>query len=368
MGFLNDSKPQSIYLEVRKEGDLVRPLAAKPQSIWTHKIHEVSTMGPDNQPIVLRRFAYETCTSTGRGNAGCYLCNTPDPMWHKLGSQEQTNRQGKRVDFPKAPIHILPVFNHSTQDVVVMKGGNQIFEEMDKWFDTQPEANQDLRRCDWNISKEGEKKRTKYKSVRMDATAFQINEALLEKAKSVMAQALADRNPTDPNKLAAMIRGESGAPALAEGATVPVQAALPGYGPQPTQALPPNTFQVNTVGGFTGIGGVAGATTQLPQQAWQTPPVQQQFSPPPPVVQQSAPKPQVVAGPGQAANRNLVDEFSSWVSQQPEFLGMGAVTTFIPALKEAIGHVDYYKLTEEQLSNLKVALNTKLAAMRTARG
>lgn len=347
MGFLNDSsKGESIYLEVKEEGTLVRPVATKPQSIWVHKIQEVQTMGPNNQLQTIRKFAHETCTATGRNGVGCFLCNTPDPLWHMLAADEQTNRGGKRVDFPKSPIHILPVYNHELGQAKIMKGGNQIFEEMDKWYDAQPPQGQDLRRCDWRVSKAGQKKRTKYTTIRMDATAFQITPEILEEAKIAMGKAIADRNPTSADKLMQMVRGEQGNAQLAEGAAV--QSLNAGY-----QAPAPQQFALPAVS--------VGAPVEFSQTApsFPTPTLPQV------AVATVAPTPTASSASSDSASRSLVDEFSSWVSMQPEFQGMGAIQTLIPAIKAQVGHVEYHKLTTEQLASLKTALDSQLAALRT---
>jgi hypothetical protein len=336
MGFLSEnSGGPSVYLTVGddKNKKLVRPLGAKPQSLWVHKIQEVKTMGPNNQMITLRRFRHETCTATGRNGVGCYLCNTPDPLWHMLSKEEQTNKKGQRVDFPKTPIHILPVYEHTAAEVVVMRGGNQLFEEMDKWYDTQADRMKDLGRCDWQVWKTGQGKRTEYKSSRMDVSHFDVTPELIEKAKSVVAKALVDRNPTAPDILAKIINGDMDKPVDPVG--LPETAAVP--------ALPsPSTVSASVP-----------TPTTLPPVV--TPTVPKVEAPP------VAP---VTAAPGQAAGRNVVDEFSSWVSQQPEFSGMGAINVFIPAIREKVGHVEYHKLSAEQLTDLKTYLNGKLADMR----
>ena len=329
MGFLNESSrgPQ-IYLEVTETGKLLRPLLPRPQSVWCHKIQEVKTMGPAGQPVTIRKFQYETCTATGRNGIGCLLCNSQDPLWHLLTNEEQTNRKGQRVDFPKAPIHLLPVYDHSLNDVVVMKGGNQIYEEMDKWYESQKSnlQDQDLRRCDWRISKTGALKKTKYAGVRLDVSFFEMTPDLLEKAKNVMARALSDRAPTAPDLLMKIIKGDTGTTELPESAAVP---SLTAPALTPPLALP----QV--------------AMPDLPKVA--------------------VPEPVMVhveAAPGQAASRDELDVFSSWVSTQKEFNGMNAVDNLLPVLKKFIGHCDYSHLSAKQLDDLKVHLQAQLQTMR----
>lgn len=342
MGFLKDSSsPETFYLEVTEDGTLNRPLAQKPQSVWVHKIQAVKTMGPNNQLTVIRGFGFETCTATGRNGVGCVLCNTPDPLWHMLAEDERTNRQGKRVDFPKTPRHFLPVFNHTLQTVKILEGGNQIFEEMDKWYDAQSPANQDLRRCDWQISKTGKGKMTRYKSVRMDASAFTISQELQNEAIAVMTKALEERRPTDPAKLMAKIRGESGAAALPEGGPVQVQMALPAQ----TAAAP--AFQAPVA-----------AVPAVPFPQFTQVPTLPQVAPP--AIPQTAVVPAV-----QAASQDILTAFTSWLNQQPEFQAMGVVTNFMPVVKAKFDTVEYSKLSAEQLADLKVALDAKLAELRS---
>lgn len=367
MGFLNDSKPDSIYLEVKEEGGLVRPLADKPQSVWVHKIQEVQTMGPNNQLQTIRKFSHETCIATSKNGVGCLLCNTPDPLWHMLSTESQTNRAGKRVDFPKSPIHILPVFCHESGSAKVMKGGNQIFEEMDKWYDAQPPQGKDLKRCDWRVSKTGTKKMTKYSTIRLDATAHNITPELIEEAKIVIAKALVDRNPTSTDKLMQMIRGDQAQAQLDAGGAVASQQMLgSGYlAQQPGHVtLTPYTQPPQGPVGYV----AQPQTTYVP--ANQTAPAvtvsvnTPSFGTPVSQIPPTVAGVNLQADAGQSADRNVVNEFSSWVSMQPEFAGMGAVTLLIPTIKAHCGHVEYHKLNAEQLSNLKTALTTTLASVR----
>jgi hypothetical protein len=348
MGFLKDSSSaETFYLEVTEEGTLNRPLSTKPQSMWVHKIQAVKTVGPNNQLTIVRPFSFETCTATGRNGAGCALCNTPDPLWHMLADDERTNRSGKRVDFPKTPRHFLPVFNHTLQAVRILEGGNQIFEEMDKWYDAQSPANQDLRRCDWQLSKAGKAKMTKYKSVRMDASAFSVTQELQNEAMALMQKAMEDRRPTEPAKLMAKIRGESSMPGLTDGMQGSVQAALPNYA-QPAQ------LQANTM---PQMDNVPLPVVTVPYQQFTQGPLPQVT---PAAIPQTAVQPAVTA-----ASQDILSAFTSWLNQQPEFQAMGVVHNFMPVVKEKFGTVEYSKLSADQLSTLRIALDNKLVELRT---
>jgi hypothetical protein len=344
MGFLNENnRGPSYYLEVTVEGKLVRPLAPKPSTTWMHKIYQVETPDTNGQPIVLRKFRHEVCTAIDRNGTGCTLCNTPDPLWSQLTDEEKVNSKGKRTDFPKTPVHVLPVYDYGIQDAVIMKGGNQIFEGMDQWYGIQqPESNQDLRRCDWHISKTGMKKRTKYKATRMDQTAFTPTEAVMEKVKVILAKGVQDRAPMAPDQLSAMIRG--------------------------IQQSQDDQINVPAPSGFLAQAEAVSATLAPPAPPTTFPNIVTNIKPPPVAV--SAPPPTVApvtAVPGESAGRNLIDEFSSWVTQIPEFQGMGAINNMIPMIKEKLNHVEYYKLNAQQLADLKKYMELKLIELRAAK-
>lgn len=338
MGFLKDSaSAPSIYTEIKEEPVVVRPMASKPQSIWVHKIQEVVTM-KGNEEVVVRRFSQETCTANNRTGQGCTLCSTPDPLWHMLKHDEQHNRAGKRMDFPKSPVHLLPVFNQTLGQVEVLKGGNQLFEEMDKWYDMQAEREKDLRRCDWRVWKTGQKKRTKYESLRLDPTAFDFTDSLMEEAKAVIQKALQDRQPSDPARLLQAIRGGEGAGDAS--VALPMSA--------PTMQLPAQTPTF-------------GQSVQVPVSQPVAAPV---VAPPPPVVAASTPPAVKVAEAGAAASKAEVDAFGQWISQQTEFQGMGMINNLVPMMRSEVGHVDYHKLSSAQLVSLRAALEAKLASTR----
>lgn len=333
MGFLSDSsKGPSIYTEITEEPKLVRPLASKPVTLWCHKICSVVRTSPDGKTEVIRPFSHEACTSTGRNGVGCYLCNTPDPLWHLLTEEEKYTKQGKRVDFGKTPLHMLPVHEHATNSETIIKSGNMLFKPMDEWYDTQQGSNQDLRRCDWAISKAGKQKRTQYKTSRMDVSAFAISPEMEETAKNLMAQAMQDRRPTAPDILAKIIRGqlELGA---AELPTTPSQPQLPPVSVVNTP-ISPNWQTTQT-------------TTAAPQIMPQT-------------IATSAAVPTASV----TASKTTIDSFGLWVGQQPEFSGMGMINNFIPFMKEMVGTVEYHKLSEQQLTEVRAKLEAKLAELR----
>ncbi len=333
MGFLNSNdgggkKVSDIYLDLSEVPEKFRPLAKQPTSVWIHRINTVKVIGPDAQPKQLRKYATEICVSTGRSGAGCYPCTTQDPMWDKLEAKNKTNKKGARVDFPKACTHLLPVLSLSTGKVKILKGGNQLYEDMDKWFDVQPdERSKDLRRCEWQAYKTGKELFTKYNTVRLDATPFQVTPELEAEAAVMMEKAKLDMAPLKLEQFMEAINGGE-TPLNNNTATVSVPSvATSGY--------------------------VQSTTATVPQQ----PDVPTSFSFEPRV----SPIP-VSAAPAGVAS--VVDTFSAWVNQQPEFQGMGALENLIPVLQEKIGGVNYHKCTAEQIALIQSALTTKLSSIR----
>lgn len=332
MGFLNGNdsdKPKalSVYLEVTEQPKTVRPLKDKPQSVWGHTIPEVTSVGPDGKPVTLRRYAFEICTSTSRSGAGCQGCTTQDPLWHLLDKKTQTNKKGQRVDFPKKCVHLLPVVETATNGVRLMKGGNQTYEAMDAWHTAQPDGQKDLRRCDWNIYKTGQKKMTKYHVIRNDATPFVPSPEQLAEAQSVISKGLQDMSPAAPDKFLSMINGEG-------------------------QNTATNTQEVSEA--VAQVDQVQARLLQMAEQA--SVPVQQ---PPPP-------KPQPVAQQTVPAT-SVLSEFTAWLTQQPEFQGAGIIENLVPVLKEHIGGINYHGCSPEQLNTLKTVLSSKLESIRAKR-
>jgi hypothetical protein len=177
MAFLNSGGADDIFLKI-EEGDqrakMFRPLADKPIALWGHNVQSIETAAllptGKNQMVRVRDYIFHRCTSTNRAGVGCGFCNQQDPAWSILDTTDQTNRKGQRVDFPRRPHYLMPVWSYADNAVKVLKGGNQVYEDMDKW-DT---AGRNVRECDWSIWKEGQKKSTKYKTMRQDATAFNV--------------------------------------------------------------------------------------------------------------------------------------------------------------------------------------------------
>lgn len=346
MGFLNqnDDKPRtpSFYLEVTEQPKNIRPLKDKPQTVWGHTIPSVKTMGPDGKMVTIRRYSFVLCTSTGRNGAGCQTCNTQDPLWHMLDQKTRENRKGVRVDFPKKCIHILPVVETLSQQVKILKGGNGTYETMDAWHTAQPEGQKDLRRCDWSIHKTGKEMQTKYHVVRQDASAFTATDEQLREAQELMAKAIADMNPLPSAQFLEQIKGNL------PDASVPSTFAVAVSTDNVTVTASPSSTPVTGLAGSgvqsvtptvgTGTGVTASAKVTAP-----TIPLQ--------VGQEAAPK-------------DVLQVFTSWLNSQPEFQGAGMLTNLVPTLQTAIGDVNYYKCTPQQLETLKAALTAKLDAIR----
>jgi hypothetical protein len=328
MGFLDSSSNDSVILTVTNEEKLLRPLAKRPQTVWVHKIHRVQVPGPDEQiPTVLRKFKFEVCLGARNG---CALCAMKDPLWNKLDEDSKFDRNKKPVHFPKTPQHLLPVYLHSDKSVWVLRGGNQMFEEMDKWYDKQPKDKQDLARCDWSVWKEGTFKKTQYKSMRQDESAFPFTDELMKTAKDLLAASFNEYKPLSSSDLTKVVNGQDPDDGSANNAFV----------------LPPLTAQ----------------QPQLTATAQLTPQFHDLTTVAPPAGSLTVP----AAPTAQPTGGLALGAFQEWVNSQPEFKNMGLVNTFIPLLKESLnGSVEYNKCSPEQLSSLQTALTAKLAAMRS---
>jgi hypothetical protein len=275
------------------------------------------------------------CSSTGTGGGGCSVCAKRDPLWKYLGQREQYNSKKATVHFPKGKVFLLPVLKVSTGEVRVLKGGNQTFEQMDKWYDTQTGSNQDLSRCEWSLWKTGQKERTKYESARLDATAFTPTQEQLNQAKLLMAQAMADLKPMPDADFDALVSGDQELMATADAA--------------------PGATQVQA------------STPPAPQPAVDsTPP----WDPPAPQVPVQAPRAQAAPTPAPrppSGNGLSSNEFSVWVASQPEFTGAGMIQNLIPAVKAKINDINYQKCSPEQLVDLKAHLQGVLDGLRGGR-
>lgn len=336
MGLLNnnENKLGGTYFDITEQPKGFRPLAKDTTSVWVHNVSSVATIGPDGQPKTLRKYSTELCVSTGRSGAGCNPCLTPDPMWDKLDAKNKYNKKGLRADFPKKMAHLLPVLDLTSGKVVVLKGGNQLFEDMAKWLQSQPESGRDLRRCEWQAWKSGKGMTTKYNTVRLDATNFQATPEMDVEAADVTAKAVADMAPMKLEAFMASIQGDA-APTESNQAAVNTQSFN-----TPSQSVAPTTIPTQPAFTFT---------APVPQQ---------------PTVATSAPTPPVVSTPTVPPAANVMEEFTQWCNAQPEFQGMGTFNNLIPVLQDKIGSVNYHACTPEQLVTLKAALTAKLEGLR----
>jgi hypothetical protein len=201
MAFLNNSG-LDIFLEIPVEpaSKLFRPLTKEPVQIWGHGFPtpEVAVVLPNGQSTLLRLrdYHFERCVAVDKRGTGCICCNTTDPAWNVLGPKEQTNKKGHRVDFPKRPVYLLPVWSYADNAIKVLRGGNQVYENMDKW-DTE---GRDIRDCDWKVWKTGTRMTTKYHTSRQDSSTFTATQE--ESAiKAALADALREYEPTPPDAL-----------------------------------------------------------------------------------------------------------------------------------------------------------------------
>lgn len=331
MGLLNnnENKLGGTYFDITEQPKGFRPLAKDTTSVWVHSVPGITTVGPDGQPKTLRKYATEICVSTGRSGAGCTPCLTPDPMWDKVDAKTKYNKKGLRTDFPKKMAHLLPVLDLTTGKTIILKGGNQLFEDMAKWLQSQPENGRDLRRCEWQAWKSGKGMTTKYNTVRLDATNFQATPEMEAEAAEMIQKALADMAPMKLEAFMATVAGDA-------------------TSQEPNQAA----VQVPS---FPNPSVVAAPTAQtIPQQPAVT------FTAP---VPPAAPAP-VVTAPVAPPAANVMEEFTQWCNSQPEFQGMGTFNNLIPVLQEKIGSVNYHACTPEQLTTLKAALTAKLEGLR----
>lgn len=174
MGFL-DSNSTSSFVEVTDKKHKIRPLISKPIKKWLHKFPTPeSVVEIDGKPEVLRLRDYheEICTSTDQRGSGCAVHGRQDPAWHLLTGRDQTNKKGQRVDFPASPKYLTLCWDYDAEggagDVKWLKGGSQIYAEMNKWDDT----GRSITECDWFVWKTGKGKTTEYASSREDCTTF----------------------------------------------------------------------------------------------------------------------------------------------------------------------------------------------------
>lgn len=359
MGFLSQdkgSKSNNTYLETAEEPKTCRPVVASPTPVWVHTIPEVKTTGPSGQPVVVRRFATEACTSNSRSGVGCQCCTTQDPLWNLLDAKSKVNKKGQRVDFPKKCIHVMPVFDHTTASVRVLKGGNQLYEVMDQWYESQPEGQKDLRRCDWKVWKTGKGLLTRYNVVREDASTFNFTQAMVTDGQAVLQKAIQDLAPAAPDEFQKMINGEDPnqpeASRLGQFAVQHATGFLSSSVPAPTQSTVVSTVTSPYQAPVTVPSVVL--PTAVTQPAVFTVPVPVPTTPTP--VQPVAPV---------ATGTSALTEFISWINTQPELCGTGILKHLMPTLKEQLnGSTDFHACSPEQLTALRLALSNKLNSIR----
>lgn len=203
MAFLNNSGID-IFLEIPVEpaSKMFRPLTKEPVQIWGHGFPtpEVAVMLPNGQSTLLRLrdYHFERCIAVDKRGTGCLCCSSTDPAWNLLGPKDQTNKKGHRVDFPKRPVYLLPVWSYAENAIKILRGGNQVYEGMDKW-DTE---GRDIRDCDWKVWKTGQGKTTKYSTSRQDSSTF-TNPVDETNVKVALADALREYEPTPNDRLVA---------------------------------------------------------------------------------------------------------------------------------------------------------------------
>lgn len=339
MGFLNnktEKKPKdSAYFEATEEKVTVRPGLKNPVGVWVHQIHAVEETTTTGQKNTTRRYQTEICTSTGRNGAGCRLCSMKDPLWSRLTPEKQTNRKGVRADFPKKVIHIMPVKNHKLGIWQIMKGGNQTYEQMDVWYESQPtEDLKDLRRCDWVMSAEGVKMRKRYASTRLDVTPYHFTTEDESEVKRLLEKANADLAPRPAEEFTMMINGD-GAEQGSAGVSGQAYDDKADVNP-PWDTTPSAPTGMVTVPGPSNISGTTTADV----------------------------KPGALPKPAATTVTALAD-FSTWLNKQPEFQGTSMIQVGIPLLKEFLGGgINYYSLPPEKISELQSFLSNKLNALR----
>jgi len=232
MGFLS-IKGNSIYLSIDANAKPVRPLAREAISKWVRSIPGCTKVGADNKEQQLRKFTMIDADFSQ------WLKNNPDPLWDQLEHQDKFKQSGERQDFSLRPQHILPVWSYADNDVKVIKQGNQLFEEMDRFDDTGG----DVTTCDWMVWFEGNGRRKSYKTSRQNPTGFavEVDQAtLVAKMEAVMEQALADLTPfKTEDAMLTYIHGDQDQQQQQQVAAPAPQQAMPGYVPggQPGVAL-----------------------------------------------------------------------------------------------------------------------------------
>lgn len=340
MGFLNqnklqgDKKKDGDYFEASEENVVVRPGLKVPIGVWVHQIHQVEKTEANGMTTVLRRYGTEICTSTGRGGSGCRVCNTKDPMWDQLPLEKRTNKKALRVDFPKRMINVLPVKNMKTGSWQILKGGNQVYEQMSIWHDAQKdEAAKDLRRCEWSISATGKGQRRKYSTTRMDVSSYTFTDEDNQEIERLLKKAKADLAPKSADDFDKLVNG------------TPTDDGLSGFDFPTSIVQPSNKFDSSP--------------------PWDDSPLPVQAAPTA-VATTAAPEVKQAVGTSTAkVDQTKLSEFSKWLNSQPEFQGQALVTTGLPILKELLGgNVNYYTLPPDKLQDLETQITNKLFKLR----
>lgn len=273
-------KKQSIYLDVTAEKKVIRPLARTPEGKWVYSIPSCKERGEDNKEKVIRYFR------TVDADFSQYMRNNPDPLWDKLADDDKYKQSGEVQHFPMRPVHYLPVWSYSDNDVKIVRQGNQFYEEMGKFHD----IGGDITLSDWMCWTEGQNRRKSYKTSRApEQSAFQcpVDQGTLgQKIQALMEQALKDLLPF-PDEQALVNYIHAIAPAPGAGNALPAAQTqqpthqIPGYTPggqtpatlgaapalPPAQGVPAPGTQVQV-----GTPGVAPQTTTAPAQPAPTAP------------------------------------------------------------------------------------------------
>lgn len=334
-GSKQEKKVDSAYFDATNDKVAVRPGMKAPIGIWVHQIHQIEEPTADGQKTVVRRYGTELCTSTGRNGSGCRTCSTKDPLWDRLEVTKKTNKRGQPVHFPKKVVHVMIVKNLKTNTWQILKGGNQLYEPMGSWYDSQTsEAMKDLRRCEWVVHSEGVKMRKKYFATRLDASNYDFTDEDNAEIQRLLKKANDDMAPKSQEEFIAHINASPDA----EGGNM----FGGGFSATETTQYQQPTLQTQTP-----------AFTDAPQSTSTA-----SFAQPKPSAapQQSAPK---------ASNGDSLARFSTWMGQQPEFVGTQLVSVGIPMIKEFLnGNMNYYTLPSEEIDILQAKITARLEQIR----
>jgi hypothetical protein len=202
--------------------------------------------------------------------------------------------------------------------VKLLKGGNQLYAEMDKWHTSQPDGAKDLRRCDWVAWKEGKGLFTKYQTTRLDTTPFEVTEEMEDKAVEVLAlgnEHLKAPDSATLTKLVNLIADEE------------------------------DGFNNDDVGIV--VENVSNVDKNIVLQRTST--------------TDSRETPLKVT----AKTPTSVESLQEWMGAQKEFNGPGLLTHVVPVLQKHLnGGIDYHTAPPEKIAEIKSALVNKLTQLR----